>query len=129
MFSGHKVLIVEAEFLIAFDIQRMLEALLSGQMLFARSPEEARQHEHLWPAINLAIVEIDPHPEQSRALLDGLRQAGIPLIVSTVDASLRQGHPDFPGAPVLVKPIMEESFHHAVTTALAASPKTAGSLA
>jgi hypothetical protein len=126
MRSGHTVLIVEAEFLIAFDIQRMLESRIDGTMLFARSPLEARQHEHLWPTIDLAIVEIGHEPHHTWPLLAGLRDAGIAIILSTVDSKMQQGHPEFPGAPVIVKPMIEEDFHGAVGLALTASPRTNG---
>jgi len=126
MLSGRKILIVEAEFLIALDIQRMLETLLSGDMLFARSPKEARAHEQLWPSIDLAIVELGLDPQESLALLHGLRRAGTALILSTGDSKIRQGHPEFPGAPVIVKPMSEEDFHRAVTVALAGPLRTNG---
>ncbi|WP_193334871.1 response regulator [Devosia beringensis] len=126
MRSGHTVLIVEAEFLIAFDIQRMLESRIAGTMLFARSPQEARQHEHLWPTIDLAIVEISHEPHHSGPLLAGLREAGIAIILSTLDSKMQQGHPEFPGAPVILKPMIEEDFHSAVSLALSGPPRTNG---
>ena len=118
MLSGRTVLIVEAEFLIAFDIQRMLEARMIASMLFARSPLEASQHEQLWPTIDLAIVDVELDSAKILPLLLGLRQAGAALILSTTDSKMRQGHPQFPGAPVLVKPMIEEDFHRAVELAL-----------
>ena len=65
MLNGQTVLIVEAEFLIALDIQRMLETLMAGP-------------------------------------------------------------PAFPGAPVVVKPMVEDAFHGAVTQALDQSSRTNG---
>ncbi len=122
MLTGHKVLIVEAEFLVAFDIQRMLETLMTGPMLFARSPLEARDHEHLWPSISLAIVDLGHQPDHVGPLLHGLRDAGIAVILSTMDNKMQQGHPDFPGAPVIIKPMIEDDFHRAVAAALAPGP-------
>ena len=126
MLNGRTVLIVEAEFLIAFDFQRMLEQL-EAVTLFARSPNEARKHEQLWPTIDLAIVELAYDLEESRPLLDLLQRAGIPIILSTADAQMRQGHPEFPGAPVIVKPMAETDVHRAVVLALAGSIRTSGS--
>ena len=126
MLNGRTVLIVEAEFLIAFDIQRMLEAQLTGSMLFARSPVEASEHQALWPTIDLAIVDVGLDAEGILPLLLGLRQAGVALILSTTESKMRQGHPQFPGAPVLIKPMIEDDFHRAVSAALGGAIRRSG---
>jgi CheY-like chemotaxis protein len=118
MLNGQTILVVEAEFLIALDLQRMLEELNAGQMLFARSPQEACQLEPHWATLALAIVEVQPDQPQAAVLLHGLHAAGIPVVISTADTAMRRGHPDFPGVPVLLKPVAEEHLAPALQLAL-----------
>lgn len=120
MLNGRNILVVEEEFLIALDIQRMLESHKAGQMLFARSPQEALEQQTHWPTLGLAIVELNIDAEQSLALAERLRDAGTPLILHTADSSVRNGHSKFPGVPVVVKPASEDRLHEAIHTALAA---------
>ena len=56
MLNGRTALVVEEEFLIALDVQRMLEALGVGLTLFARTPAEAEQLRARWPEIAIAIL-------------------------------------------------------------------------
>lgn len=118
MLNGHTVLIVEAEFLVALDIQTMLESLSAGALLFARSPHEAHACSQQWPAIDLAIVELGDDYHTTSALLRGLHEAGAALIVTTADSTMQQGHPDFPDAPVILKPMLEEDFRRAIGAAV-----------
>lgn len=118
MLNGQTILVVEAEFLIALDLQRMLEGLDAGQMLFARSSDEARELEPHWPSLALAIVEVRPDQPHATALLRGLQVASIPVVISTADNAIRHGHPEFPGVPVLLKPVAEEDLAPALHTAL-----------
>tara|TARA_R110002124_G_scaffold114535_31_gene269534 strand:- start:4583 stop:4987 length:405 start_codon:yes stop_codon:yes gene_type:complete len=126
MLNGQTVLIVEAEFLIALDIQRMLETLMAGPMIFARSPQEAHEHRQRWSGVDLAIVEIGRDQDPALSLLSALQESGIALIIVTTDSTMNQGHPAFPGAPVVVKPMVEDAFHGAVTQALDQSSRTNG---
>ena len=87
MLTDQTILIVEEEFLIALDIQGMLEALVAGQMLFARSTVEAHQSEPHWPSIDLAIVEIGADQTTVATLIEGLRAAGIAIILTTTDSA------------------------------------------
>lgn len=120
MLNGRTILVVEEEFLIALDIQRMLEGHEAGQTLFARSPQEALEQQANWPTLGLAIVELHTDAGQSLALAERLNDAGIPLILHTADSSLRSGHPKFPGVPVVVKPTSEAFLHEAIHAALSA---------
>ena len=117
MLNGQTILVVEAEFLIALDIQRMLEGLGAGQMLFARAAHEVQELAPRWPTIGLAIVEIGPNFSET-TLVHGLLAENIPVICSAADSALRQGHPDFPGVPVVIKPMSDEDLAAAIAAAL-----------
>ena len=114
MLNGQTVLVVEAEFLIALDIQRMLEGLGVDQMLFARTADEAHELAGHWPSLGLAIVEIRSDAPRSVTLVHSLRLAGVAVILSTADGAIRQGHPDFPGVPVIVKPMADDDLATAI---------------
>jgi CheY-like chemotaxis protein len=119
MLSAQTVLVVEEEFLIALDIQRMLEAREVGQTIFARSPAEAQaQHGH-WSSLGLAIVEVRVASPEAIDLTRQLHAAGIPLVLSTGETALRRGLPDLPGVPVVLKPILEAELASAIDLALA----------
>lgn len=127
MLNGQTVLVVEEEFLIALDIQRMLEAYDTGQMLFARTAEEAHELEPHWPSIGLAIVETRRDWPHSLELIRRLRDAGIAVVLNTADSAIRRGHPDFPGVPVAVKPMAEEDLLAAIEQAVAPKMNGCGS--
>jgi hypothetical protein len=124
MLSGQTVLIVEAEFLIAFDIQAMLEDLSAGQLLLARSAAEANRFKPDWPSIDLAIIECVRNCVQTDELLTGLLQSGTPVVLNSSDSALIDGHPDFPDIPVIIKPMIEEDFRRSVAQAIARLPRT-----
>lgn len=119
MLTGQKVLIVESEFLIALDIQRCLESFGATQTVFARNTTEVLDAIDRWPGFSLALVEVRHQHDDDTALLRGLEAAGIKLILLTADATLRRGHSDFPAAPVVMKPFLEDDLASALERALA----------
>ena len=121
MLTGQTVLIVEEEFLIALDIQRVLEDRNVGQCVCARSVAEALSLRQRWPDYDLAIVEFRVDQPDNVELLHGLKAAGIAMIVTTADHALHTGLADAPEAPILVKPFPEAELVNAITLALTQS--------
>lgn len=117
MLNGRSALIIEEEFLIALDIQRMLETMGVGQTLFARNAAEARHLAIHWKDLALAIVELRMDDRGNHDLPTELAAAGIPLVVTTGDVGLRRTMAV--EAPLVMKPIPEESLASAVRQALA----------
>ena len=117
MLNGRPVLIVEEEFLIALDLQRMLEGLGCGQTLFARNPGEAELLRPHWPDLALAVVEQRLDDPGTRSLPESLAEAGVALVLTTGDLSLSNAART---APLLIKPVPEEALTSAVRQALAA---------
>jgi CheY-like chemotaxis protein len=114
MLSGRPALIVEEEFLIALDIQRMLEAIGVGQTLFARNAAEAHHLQAQWSELSVAILELRLSDPRNRALADELAALGIPVVIITGD----RGHKI--DAPLVSKPVSEEALASAIQQALAA---------
>lgn len=118
MLNGQPALIVEEEFLIALDIQRMLESMGAGQTILARNVAQARELRHVWPSLKLAVVELRQGDADGQRLSEELAEAGIPLVVTTGDFGLSR---QMSGkAPVILKPLPEEAMTSAVGEALAA---------
>lgn len=118
MLTGQKTLVVEEEFLIALDIQRVLEEHNVGQCVFARSSQEALALRERWPEYSLAIVELRARQPANLELLRGLDAAGVRLIITTSDLSQRAGVLDLPEAPTLIKPFPEAELMSAINKAL-----------
>jgi len=119
MLNGRTVLIVEEEFLIALDLQRMLEGLGVGQTLFARNAAEAEQLRAQWPDIALALVEIRYEDAPAESLVSRLADARIPVVLTTSDDGVRRGLPQFFHLPLVVKPVPESALASATHKALA----------
>ena len=117
MLVGQTILIVETEFLIALDIQRCLETLGASQTVFARDVMEALDAAPRWPSFSLALVEVHRERDEDIALLLGLQQAGVRLVLLTTDVQLRHGLPGF-AAPTIVMPFLEEDLVSAIEQAL-----------
>jgi len=118
MLNGRPALIVEEEFLIALDIQRMLEAMGAGQTLFARNADEARQLGAYWNELALAIVELRMDDHLSQQLCADMTASGMALVVTTGDIGLHRHVSE--DAPLVMKPFPEETLASAVRQALAA---------
>lgn len=119
MLNGRTTLILEKEFLIALDIQRILEDLGAGQTLVVRTPIEAEQLRHRWPEIALAIVETDLGADAVMDLADALLAAGIGVVLTTADLALHHGYDEQPSVPLVLKPVPEADLASAIKQALA----------
>ena len=120
MLTGRTALVVEEEFLIALDIQRMLETLGVGQTLFARTPAEAEQLRARWPEVALAIVEVRTGDAPALTLAESLMTAAIPTVLITADIDAQHGIVGMLTLPVVIKPIPEEHMATAIRRALSA---------
>ena len=114
MLTGRTALVVEEEFLIALDIQRMLEALGVEQTLFARTAAEAAQLQARWPEIDIALVEIRAGDASTLALAESLVAASVPTVLITADFNARRGIAEALALPVVTKPIPEEHLAAAI---------------
>lgn len=118
MLKGRTTIVVEEEFLIALDLQRMLEGLGAGQTLFARTPAEARQLISNWPDLALAVVEARMGNPATMTLIDALVAAKVPVLLTTGDLGTRQKLANRDGVTVVIKPVSEEDFAGVVARVL-----------
>lgn len=120
MLKGRTALIVEEEFLIALDIQRMLENAGAGQTLFARTAAEATLLCTNRSDIAVAVIELRRHDAATRELLESLRAATIPIVLITSDAALPQAPGLFQVSDLalVIKPVPEDALANALRQAL-----------
>lgn len=116
MQAARTALVVEEEFLIALDVQRVLETVGVHHSHFARNATEARSLGVDWSTLSVAVVAIasseDAHNDLVRELLD----ARVPLVLTTADARPRP--PELDHVPVIIKPAPERDLAEALRRAL-----------
>jgi hypothetical protein len=115
MLAGSTVLIVEAEYLVALDLQNSLQASGAGKVILARNPSDALEKADEWMDATLAIVELEADRPQLRAFADLITRAGISVIGLTTDERLAERWPD---RPILLKPGLDQHLAEAIRRAL-----------
>ena len=84
--AGATVLIVEDEYLIALDAQRMAEEAGAAEVMLANSVEEVRKLLADGPRIDAVVLDLKLRHEDGSALVDELVRRGLPFVVSTAFA-------------------------------------------
>lgn len=113
MLAGRTILIVDAEYLIALDIEQRLENLNAGKVVIATSPASALERAEEWAGCALAIIEIEEDFSSSIALAQTIMRSGTPVIGITADGRLGDGMARLEGVPMLIKPLGEKSLAEA----------------
>lgn len=117
MLSGTRVLVIESEVIIQFDIVQILEAAGAIQVVALRDPAAAKAIARDWPAFDLAVVEAGLREEEIVGLLQGLREAGVPTLVTSADPEAETRFARA-GATYLGKPFGEQELLAACNSAL-----------
>jgi DNA-binding NtrC family response regulator len=118
MLSGERLLIVEEEFLIALDIQRVLEDAHAAKAVFARNYKELTALERRFAEFDLAIVT-PPKPGTSDAmLLERLAQSGPALVICSA-THVRASEGNLASAEIVYKPFSDDDLLDACKRALA----------
>jgi two-component system, response regulator PdtaR len=123
MLSRLRLLIIEDVFLIALDIQRVLEEANAGQTVFARNFAEASTLADRFGEFDLAIV--NPPDEADLEIADRLVAAGPAIVVCTAAQKDLSGTP-LTGAPLVIKPFSDDDLLAACRRALEAGTKSPG---
>lgn len=108
MLSGRTVLIVEAQYLIAMDLQNTLDDLAAGKVIIAQDPVHARELAPDWSDCGLAIVEVERELPEHIAFIGELLREGVPVIGLTADSELEKHLNWLSGTPILLKPAPSE---------------------
>jgi hypothetical protein len=116
MLQGKHILVVEREFLVAMDLQHMLESAGVGPIIFARRIDEVASIHGRLGGLDLAIIETAPDIE-APALIDRLRAVGVAVVATTAGHGSRNVPTE---GPVISKPVREAALLAACAEALAA---------
>jgi len=83
LLAGMTVLVVEDEYLIALEAQRIIEEAGAGEILLANSVAEVRKLLADGPKIDVAVLDLGLGKEDGSALIDEFGECGIALLVTT----------------------------------------------
>ncbi len=116
LLSGRRALIVEDEFLIALDIQRLLEEAGATETLIATNLAEAATLLAGGRTIDLAIVDLRLGNEDAHPLVEDLKGRAIPLVITS---GLNPGGVEVSGSvAIMPKPYSDEEFGLALRSLL-----------
>jgi len=101
--NGLRVLVVEDEFLIALDIDRILESVGVQQVLTAGRIDEALRILSDDQPINAAVLDLKLDKDSTLPVAEKLQALGIPFVFLTGSPEAAQTR-GFPRAPVVAKP-------------------------
>jgi DNA-binding NtrC family response regulator len=109
LLDGLTVLVVEDEFLIALDAQRILEEAGAGTVLLANSIGEVRKLLADGPRIDASILDLRLGEEDATPLMDEFARRNVPFLVTTgLDAAVTAG------VRILPKPYRDAEFIDAI---------------
>jgi DNA-binding response OmpR family regulator len=119
MLSNIRVLVVEAEFLVALDIQRVLQAADAAETALARTIEEAAGLAPRFTCFHLAILESPPGSIAAMRLAESLASAGVAVVLVTTDPASASSNAEGSPFTILAKPFAEAELLAACAKALA----------
>jgi DNA-binding response OmpR family regulator len=119
--SGLTVLIIEDEFLIAADVQHIVEVAGAGRTLLASSTAGAHRFLDGDESVDICILDLKLGSEDGFPLAHELRNRGIPFVVATG----LEGNLDLADTVIVQKPYDARAVVEALVAALAAK-KTLG---
>jgi len=111
-------LLVEEEFLIAMDLERVLESFAITETVVMRTAQEALALDIGRDVFAIAIIDVGHATRAGLDLARHLVSVGVPLVLTTTDLSLSGGAPDLPNVPVVTKPVPETELVNALNRAL-----------
>lgn len=117
MRSGEHVLIVEEEFLIALDIQRVLESVKPRNIVFARNFDDVAQLGERLDAFYLAVTTAPRNGTADCEIARRLVAAGVALVVCSATPKPLVDDP-IEGAEIVGKPFADEDLLAACSRAL-----------
>ena len=127
MLLGTSALIVEEEFLIALEVQRVLKSAGADEAQIARNVEDAREC-LLERQYRLAVVAIGPCESEALPFCRELQRKAIAVVVSSADVRHRKGIPGLDGVEVIVKPFADDQLLAACMAALLGSTRPSDSV-
>jgi len=117
MLSGERLLIVEEEFLIALDIQRVLEGANAQTTVFARNFKEASALESRFGEFDLAIVTAPRPGTSDQKVAEQLARSGPAMVICSA-ANVSVTGTQLEDAQIVYKPFSDDQLLAACRQAL-----------
>ena len=121
MLSSRTILIVEAQYIVALDIEATLYCLGAERVVIAQDAVHAAIIAEQWADCTLAIVELERERPDQIALAGDLVRRGIAVIGLTTDHDLPKTHGWISSTPIVLKPVQANHLIDAVARAIAES--------
>jgi CheY-like chemotaxis protein len=122
IFPGKRMLVVEDEFLIALDIQRILENVGAKSVLTASRVRQALELILSAGPFDAAVLDLKLDREISTPVAERLQQASVPFVFLTGGPSQSDITRRFAQAPVVGKPFDGDTLLSALADAMATKP-------
>jgi CheY-like chemotaxis protein len=120
IFSGKRILVVEDEFLIALDIQRILEGEGAKTVVTAGRVAQALDLFVSAGPFDAAVLDLKLDRETSTPVAERLHDAGVPFVFLTGGQATPDMIRRFDGAPVVGKPFDSDGLLAALAKAMTA---------
>jgi len=122
MLASRTILIVEAQYIVALDVEATLGSLGAEHVVIAQDPAHAALVADQWADCTLAIVEIEREKPDQIALAGDLVRRGIAVIGLTTDTELPRTHAWISSTPIVLKPVQSNHLIAAVARAMSERP-------
>lgn len=119
-FSGKRMLVVEDEFLIALDIERILESVGVTTIVTASRVAQALDLVMASGPFDAAVLDLKLERETSIPVAERLHAAGVPFVFLTGGTPGSDITAQFPRAPVVGKPFDADTLLAALMQAMTA---------
>jgi DNA-binding LytR/AlgR family response regulator len=121
--AGLRILIVEDEFLLAMELEALLEqrgCLVLGPVSSVRNALAALDGEQP----ELALLDVNLKGERATPVAAALQARGVPFVLITGYTGPQLSEPELRDVPRIDKPVNCRALKHAVETALSDTPRS-----
>ncbi len=116
------VLILETEIIIALSMQAALQGLYEQPVIVLTSAGDFAKNHMSWEEVDFAILEVEQKKHDHLELIRSALEHQARILGLTTDSRLENGMPEFPGMPILTKPVPDSILLDAVQSLL--KPRT-----
>lgn len=102
--TGKRLLVLEDEYLIGLELERIAEECGARSVKLAATIDELLAFIHSGAHCDIAIIEVQARGSSSLDAAVLLKERGVPVIFTTAYEADRDGIPGFQGAPIIGKP-------------------------
>ena len=117
------ILIAEPEFLIALDAEYLIKAALDCRITLQRPEQVDHWDSAALADVDLCLLDVPGETGETLARIRRLIEKGVPLLLTTISETQREGVAGFEVVPVITKPFEGEALAALVKTRLRPRPQ------